>query len=245
MFINLINPNTSGSMTDCIHQAAKSTSSPQTQLRACHPSEGVASIEGYLDELVAATGVIEQVIEGEKVGCQAHILACFGDPGLDAAREVASAPVIGIAEAAMHTASLLGHQFSIITTLARTLPMSEHLVHKYGMTAHCGGVSAVEIAVLELHNPESDAYQRILTACQTAITEEHADVIVLGCAGMADLTQRLQAALGIPVIDGVSAAVGMAEMLIRCGLTTGKRHAYATPLPKTYGGWAGTLLKKV
>lgn len=241
MIINLINPNTSESMTNCIAQAAKLVAAPDTQLRCCHPEHGAKSIEGFLDELVAATGVIEQIQLGEQAGCQAHIIACFGDPGLDAGREVASVPVIGIAEAAMHTATLLGHRFSVVTSLCRTVAMTEHLLVKYGMEQRCASVRAVDIAVLDLHNPESDAYRCILEACQTAVHKDQADAIVLGCAGMADLQQNLSQALGIPVIDGVASALGMAEMLIRCGLSTGKQGCYAAPLTKVYSGWASSL----
>lgn len=244
MLINLINPNTSESMTHCIAQAAAAVAAPDTQLRSCHPKSGVASIEGFLDELVAANGVIEQIQLGEHAGCQAHIIACFGDPGLDAGREVATAPVIGIAEAAMHTATLLGHRFSVVTSLCRTVAITEHLLIKYGMAQRCASVRAVDIAVLDLHNPESDAYRRILEACQDAVQKDQADAIVLGCAGMADLQQNLSEALGIPVIDGVASALGMAEMLIRCGLSTGKKGCYAPPLPKAYSGWANTFARK-
>lgn len=245
MLINLINPNTSPGMTECIHQAALAVCSHGVQLRSVHPTQGTPSIESYLEEAIATTGVIEQVIAGEKLGCQAHILACFGDPGLDAARELAQAPVIGIAEAAMHSASLLGHKFSIVTTLSRTLAMSEHLVHKYGFTQRCAGISAVDIAVLDLHNPASQAYERILKACQQAVEEQGADTLILGCAGMADLNQRLSQALGVPVVDGVSSAVGLAEMLIRCGLSTSKRHAYALPPQKCYTGWAAETINPI
>lgn len=241
MLINLINPNTSSSMTHCISNAAQAVAAPDTQLRCVHPETGVASIEGYLDELVAATGVVEQVCQGEAAGCQAHIIACFGDPGLDAAREVAQAPVIGIAEAAMHTATLLGHRFSVVTSLCRTVAMTEHLLVKYGMAHQCSSVRAVDIAVLDLHNPKSDAYRRILEACRKAAQQDKADAIVLGCAGMADLQKNLTHALGIPVIDGVASALGLAEMLIRCGLSTGKQGSYAPPLTKVYSGWASSL----
>lgn len=241
MIINLINPNTSESMTSCIAEAAQLVASPETHLRRCHPLYGAASIEGFLDELIAAAGVIEQIKLGEKEGCQAHIIACFGDPGLDAAREVSNSPVIGIAEAAMHTATFLGHRFSVVTSLCRTVAITEHLLIKYGMEHQCASVRAVDIAVLDLHNPESDAYRRILESCQEAVQKDKADAIVLGCAGMADLQKNLTNALGIPVIDGVASAIGIAEMLIRCGLSTGKRGCYAPPLAKKYTGWANNL----
>ena len=241
MKINVINPNTSTSMTNCITIAAEQAASSEIELRCCNPNEGAPSIEGFLDDLIAATGVVEQVILGESESCKAHIIACFGDPGIDAAREVAKYPVIGIAEAAMHTATMLGHRFSVVTSLCRTVAITEHLLIKYGMQHQCAGVKAVDIAVLDLHDPKSNAYQQILNECQKTVYDDKVDSIILGCAGMADLQKRLTSTLGIPVIDGVACAVGIAEMMIRTGLSTGKSNCYAPPLKKSYSGWANRL----
>lgn len=238
MKLNLINPNTTLSMTRHIASAAAQVAAENTFLRAVSPVAGAPSIEGHLDEAIAAVGVIEQVLAGEAEGCDAHIIACFGDPGLDAAREVARGPVLGIAEAAMRAATFLASRFSVITTLQRTVVIAEHLALKYGVAQQCRRVRSVEIAVLALEDPESDAYQRILAECRLALVEDRAEALVLGCAGMADLAQRLSAELGVPVIDGVGVAVGMAEALVRNGLSTSKRGDFAAPIAKAYSGWA-------
>ena len=103
MKICLINPNTSAEMTAKIGAAARAVALPDTEIHAVNPSFGAPSIEDHLDDVWAATGVAEQVRAGEAAGCDAHVIACFGDPGLHAAREIANGPVIGIAEAAFHT----------------------------------------------------------------------------------------------------------------------------------------------
>ncbi len=111
--IQVINPNTSQAMTETIGHAARAVAALGTDIIAVCPSQGVPSIEGHFDEAIAAIGVLEQVKLGKAQGVSGHVIACFGDPGLLAARELASGPVIGIAEAAMHTATLVATRFQL------------------------------------------------------------------------------------------------------------------------------------
>lgn len=236
MRIKVINPNTTWSMTETIAQAAREAASPGVGIEAVSPAHGPVSIEGHYDEAMACVGLLDEVRKGEAAGADAYVIACFGDPGLDAAREIARGPVLGIAEAAMRMAGYVATGFSVVTTLQRTVVIAEHLVDKYGLRGRCRRVRACEIAVLELENPASDAYRTILAECRRALAEDGCGAIVLGCAGMADLCRRLSAELGVPVIDGVAAAVASAEALLRIGLATSKRGDYAAPLAKPYAG---------
>lgn len=237
MRIRVINPNTTLSMTALIGAAARAVAGPGVQIEAVSPAHGPASIEGHYDEAMSCLGLLEEVRKGEAEGVDAYVIACFGDPGLDAAREIARGPVIGVAEAAMRSACYLATGFSVVTTLERTVVIAEHLVDKYGLRRHCRRVRASDVAVLELENPASDAYQTILAECRRALDEDKSGAIVLGCAGMADLCERLSGELGVPVVDGVAAATATAEALLRAGLGTSKRGDYAPPLPKGYCGW--------
>jgi allantoin racemase len=238
MRIRVINPNTTARMTALIGSAARAVAAAGTETTAVNPSFGAPSIECHLDEAWAAAGVAEQVRLGEAEGADAYVIACFGDPGLHAARELARGPVIGIAEAAFHAASLVATGFSVVTTLSRTCVIAEHLVQQYGFERRCRGIHGTDIAVLELEDPASDAFARVLASAQHALEHDRSGAIVLGCAGMADLCHRLQSELGVPVIDGVAAAVTFAEALLRLGLGTSKRGDYAAPLIKDYAGLA-------
>ena len=242
MKIRVINPNTSAAMTAKIGAAARAVAAAGTAIEAVNPSFGPASIEGHHDDVWAAAGVTEQVREGEagmgQNRADAYVIACFGDPGLHAARELARGPVIGIAEAAFHAATLVATGFSVVTTLTRTCVIAEHLVLQYGFERRCRGIHGTDIAVLELEDPASNAFDRILACAQDALVRDRSGAIVLGCAGMADLCHMLQQRLGVPVIDGVGAAVKLAEGLVSLGLSTSKRGDYATPLVKDYGGFA-------
>ncbi len=238
MKIRVINPNTTASMTAKIGEAARAVAAPGTAIDAVQPSFGAPSIEGHHDDVWAAAGVAEQVRAGEAAGADAYVIACFGDPGLHGARELARGPVIGVAEAAFHCASLLATGFSVVTTLTRTCVIAEHLVLQYGFERKCRGIHGTDIAVLDLEDPASGAYARILDSAREALAHDRSGAIVLGCAGMADLCQRLQGDLGVPVVDGVAAAVKLAEGLVALGLGTSKRGDYARPLPKVYVGLA-------
>ena len=236
MKLKVINPNTTHSMTEKIGGAARAVAAAGTTILAVSPSMGPVSIEGHYDEAVSVLGVLDEVRRGEAEGCDGYVIACFGDPGLLAAREIARGPVLGIAEAAMHAASMVGTGFSIVTTLARTVGIARHLVEAYGMSRHCRGIRATDLAVLDLERPDSSASAAILEECRRAVHEDRADAIVLGCAGMADLAKRIGDELRVPVVDGVTAGIKLVEALVALGLRTSKAGDLAFPLPKAYTG---------
>lgn len=240
MKILLINPNTSAGMTAGIAAAARAVAGPGTQIVATQPTFGPVSIESHFDEAIAAAGVAEQVrLHG--ADADAVVVACFGDPGLDAAREATHAPVIGIAEAAFQAASLLATGFSVVTTMTRTCVMAERLLQRYGMAGACRGVHGTDVPVLALEHCDEATLAQLETAARHALERDRSGAIVLGCAGMAPLCDTLTARLGVPVVDGVAVAVKWAEGLVSLGLRTSKRGDYAVPPAKAMVGWAGGL----
>jgi allantoin racemase len=232
--ILVVNPNTTASMTATIGACAQAVTT--ADVLAVNPVMGPVSIESHYDEALAVPGLLTEIEHGERAGVDGFVIACFGDPGLDAAREIATGPVVGIAEAAMHLATLLGRSFSIVTTLGRTVGTAHDLVLRYGFADRCVGIRSCEIPVLDLDRPGSAARSVVTELCRTAVREDGADVIVLGCAGMADFCDEISAAIGVPVIDGVTAAVKLVESLVALGLRTSTRQEYAPPPAKPYAG---------
>jgi allantoin racemase len=155
MEILVVNPNTTASMTDKIRAAAEAVASRGTRITAVNPEIGPESIEGYYDEALAVPGLLAEIGEGEARGVAGHVIACFDDTGLDAARALARAPVLGIGEAAFHLASLVAGRFSVITTLGRSVPAIEQNLAKYGLASRCARVRAAEIPVLALEDKDS------------------------------------------------------------------------------------------
>jgi allantoin racemase len=235
MKIAVINPNTTASMTATIADAARRVAHAGTEILAITSSMGPVSIEGYYDEVFAVPGLLVEIAKAEREGADAIVIACFDDTGLDAARALAGIPVIGICEAALSATSFIAQRFSVVTTMERSRLPVEHLVHRYGMGSRCK-VRAADVPVLSLEDPNSNARDRLRSEISAALKDDRAEAIVLGCAGMADLTVSLRQEFGVPVIDGVAAAVKQAESLIAQGLSTAKRGAYATPVSKTYHG---------
>jgi len=234
--IQVINPNTSQAMTETIGAAACSVAAPTTEILAVCPSQGVPSIEGHFDEAIAAIGVLEQVKAGREQGVCGHVIACFGDPGLLAARELATGPVVGIAEAAMHLATLVATRFSIVTTLPRTVIIARHLLQQYGFEHQCAALHAINFPVLALEDGSGLAQEKVRERCLRAKKEDGSGAIVLGCGGMAQLARELTHELGMPVIDGVTAAVKMVESLVALGLATSKHGDLDYPVRKTLSG---------
>ena len=221
-------------MTEAIARAARAAASPGVSVCAVNPADGPPSIEGWHDDAVAACAMLDLVRE-KRDEADAFVLACFGDPGLDAARELCDQPVLGIAESAMTAAALLADSFSIVTTLARTSAISARLTREYGMRDKCRAIRAVDIPVLALESDPERTRQLMEEECRRAMEEDECGAIVLGCAGMADLPERLAQNLGIPVLDGVACAVRLAEALAGLGLKTSKK-SYPAPLTKKYAG---------
>lgn len=228
MRILVVNPNTTESMTTTIGECARAVAGPGTTVEAVNPVTGPVSIESHFDDAMSVPGVLDQIEAGERAGFDGYVIACFGDPGLLAARELARGPVIGIAEAAMRTASYLGRGFSVVTTLQRTVGHTRDLAAAYGVERQCRGVHATGIPVVELET-DPTAYATVLAASRQALETDRSDVIVLGCAGMADLCARMQADLGVPVVDGVAAATVTVQGLIELGLSTSTRDEFAPP----------------
>ena len=241
MKLLLINPNTSVGMTAGIATAAREVAAPGTRVVARQPDFGPASIEGHFEETVAAAGVATLAHAARAEGFDATVIACFGDPGLDAARELLAGPVLGIAEAAFHAASLIASGFSVVTTMTRTCGIAERLVLRYGFERSCRGIHGTDIPVLALEACGEETLAQIEAAARAALARDRSEAIVLGCAGMAQLCRTLQQRLGVPVIDGVAAAVKLAEALAALGLQTSKSGDYAPPLSKRWSGWAAGL----
>jgi allantoin racemase len=216
--IKVINPNTTLSMTEKIRAAAASVAGLGTEIVAVSPAKGPRSIETAYDEAQAVIGILDEIARGEEQDVDGYVIACFGDPGVFAAREVTRAPVVGIAEAAMHVASFIGEGFSIVSMPSHARPGMERLVRAYGMQAKCRRIRVLDMPVLDLEDASSRSYRLVLEECRRALKEDDADCVLLGCAGLSDAAAAMSRELGAPAIDGVAPAVKMVESLVALGL---------------------------
>ena len=220
MKILIINPNSDLKMTEAIQKTAENFSGGEFEV-TCKPTPGAPKfIETYEDEIKAAPGMIQLVKENENT-YNAFIVACHDDPNLDVIKEITRKPVVGIAEASMKIASMLGHRFSVLTTSEHSIPLKEALVRKY----HLQDVLASVRAPREEKVGQSDDL-KYTEAARISIEEDKAEVLVLGCAGMTGLDKRLEKNLGVPVLDGIVCALIIASGLVKYRVSTSKIRKY-------------------
>ena len=224
----IINPNTTESMTTTVVDGARTVADEATRLVGATAARGVDSIESHVDEVWGALAVLEQVRLGERSGVDGYVIACFGDTGVPAAREAARGPVVGMTEAALFTAALLAARFAIITLPPRTREQSHRVLRDTGLAHRCT-VRAIDVPVADVADGSVHLLDAVIAEAQKAIEDDAAEAIVLGCSGLSDLVEPLTAALKVPVIDGVAAAVTMVEGLLSQGLSTSRASTYAAP----------------
>ncbi len=233
--ICIINPNTTKAMTHKIDLTAKNFANVDTEIISVEPNIGPESIEGYYDEAFCVPGLIEEI--NNNINADGYIIACFDDTGLDAVRSITDKPVIGIGEAAYHVASIVSGNFSVITTLSRSINPLKHNLKKYGLFEKCVSVTAIEVPVLDLEAISDDNLDKLNKGIEKTILEDNSEAIILGCAGMSNLAKDLELSHGLPVIEGVSSAVVLIEGLINLQIKTSKIGSYALPRDKNYTGY--------
>ena len=233
--ICIINPNTTRAMTQKIDLTAKKFASADTEIVSVEPNVGPESIEGFYDEAFCIPGLVEEIEKHSDA--DSYIIACFDDTGLDVIRSITEKPVIGIGEAAYHIATMVAGNFTVITTLSRSIRPLTHNLKKYGLFENCVKVTAIEVPVLDLENISRGNLDKLNKGIQDTIENDNAESIILGCAGMADLAKSLETKHQLPVIEGVSSAVVLAESLVNLKIKTSKVGSYAVPRKKEYMGY--------
>jgi allantoin racemase len=218
--ILIINPNSDVEMTKAIQKTAENFAQDEHEV-VCMSTPGAPSfIETYEDQSQAAPGMIKRVKENQDT-FDAFIIACHCDPNLDVLKEITKKPVVGIGEASMKMASMLGHCFSVIQTTEFSIPIKQELVRKYHLQDNLASIRAA-IAP----GQESSDDEKYLKAAQAAIEEDGAEVIVLGCAGLTGLDKRLEKKLAAPVLDGIVCGLIVAAGLVKYGISTSKIRRY-------------------
>jgi allantoin racemase len=239
MRILVVNPNTSEEMTRDIGEQAARYARPDTEIETVAAPWGPRSIEGHYEEQLAATATLEAISARSADGFDGVVIACFGDPGLFAAREISPVPVVGIAEAALLTACTVAYRFSVVTVLPRVRPMIEETVQRVGLASRCASVRTTPLSVLDCERDPQAAAREIAIAARAAVAEDGAEAICLGCAGMGPLDQQVRAELDVPVLDGVACAVKLVEGIVDYGLATSRVAAFRAPEPKEFVGYPG------
>lgn len=219
MKIFVINPNTSASMTRHIEVELKRIKRPDTKLTVVCLDRGPETIESAYEEALAVPPTLELVGRANAEAYDAIIIACFSDPGLDAAREISKIPVIGIEEASLHMAAMLGARFTILTTKKERIPSKKKDVYRIGLEYFLASVRGLGLSVAETDADPERTKRLVFEVARRALEEDGAEVIILGCAGMAGYAPELESKLKVTVLDPTAVALKVAEAMVDLGLS--------------------------
>ncbi|GAA0381958.1 aspartate/glutamate racemase family protein [Microbispora corallina] len=236
MKIVVINPNTSRSMTAAIAETARRAASPGTEVVAVQPAYGPEAIDCAMESHLSAVAVMDLVLTFDEP-YDAVVLAGFGEHGREGVQEIVDVPVLDIAESSAHVAQMIGRSYSVVTTLRRSVAAIEDRLRLAGLADRCASVRACGLSTLDVDRDPAAATEAVVAEAERAVRDDHAEVICLGCGGMAGLDAAITARLGVPVVDGVAAGVRLAEAVVGLGLRTSKVCTYAPPEPKEIRAW--------
>ena len=214
--IIVINPNSSETVTRAIDAAVeplRSAGGPEIECLTLTKGPPGIETQRHVDEVVAP---LCRLVEQQDNRASAFVVACFSDPGLHAVREVTSKPAFGIAESGLLTALTLGSSVGIISILAAAVPRHWRYVRALGIESRVAADLPIGLGVAQLAD-EAETKRRMTEVGRRLIDDHGADVIVMGCAGMARQRSGLEASLGVPVVDPTPAAVGAALTAVRLG----------------------------
>lgn len=220
MKILIINPNSSVEMSAAIQNVAEIYANGDFEVKTVPTPNAPEYIDYYIDQAIAAPGMM-QIVKENEAEYDAFIVACHCDPNLDLLKQITDKPVVGIGEASMKLATMLGHSFSVVSAGKHSIPNKRALIHKYGLDNDCASVRGPRD---DFDDPTVEG--PYLNAAQIAMEEDLAEVIVLGCAGFAGMSEKMSAELGVPVLDGVVSALIIATGLVKAGYTTSKIRRY-------------------
>ncbi len=233
MRILVINPNASIEMTDVIRDQLLAVARPDVQVEVVNPPGAPPAIESALDEAACVPPMLRLVESAQRDGYDAVVIACFSDPGLDAAREATDLPVVGIQDAAMHLAAQLGYRFSVLTTLKHRAPVRELAALKAGLDRRLASCRPLNLPVLETVQNRDDVIRKIVSVGRQCVEQDGAEVLLLGCAGLGDLAAVASREIGVPVIDPNAAALKLCETLVDLQLSHSRAGLYhARPRPE-------------
>jgi len=241
MRVLLANPNTSQAVTDRIAAVARGAASAGTTIQAVTAAAGVPYIATRAEAVIGAYAVLK-LFAGHAEGADAAVVAAFGDPGLAAARELLAIPVVGMAEAAMLTACMLGRRFGIVTFAPALGPWYQEIVDYNGLGARCSGVHCLDEPFADVAHVAEEKSAQLVRLCASAVAAG-AEVCILGGAPLAGLAAVIAQQVAVPLVDAVAAAVRQAETLVSLRPRKPVAGSFRRPSAKAMTGLPAPLVR--
>jgi len=228
MRILLINANTSAFVTEKAAAEATLAASPGTSIVAVTGDFGPRVITTRSENAIAGHSTIALAAE-HAAGCDAAVIAVSYDTGLPGAREALSIPVVGMTEAGLLTACMLGGRIGIVVFGQRVLPMYQELVNFYGLSKRIASWRVLESSKPYAAGDQSEVEQSLIDAANDLVRRDGAEVVFLAGAVMAGVPRKIQASVPVPLLDGIGCGVRQAEVLVRLGVPKPTAGSYALP----------------
>jgi allantoin racemase len=238
--ILLLNPNTTTAVTDLLQAAGVRAASSGTELVATTAKRGVPYIATRAEAQIGGAIALEMLAEAAGA-FDAAIIAAFGDPGLFGARELFDIPIVGLAEAAMLTACMVGRKFSIVTFARALTPWYQECVDMHGLGQRCAGIRALDGTFRSISDVQAEKEEMLVALANQAVEQDGGDVVILSGAPLAGLAAKVADRIPVPVVDPIAAAVRQAETLAVLKPRKAIAGTFRRPDPKPTMGLAEAL----
>jgi allantoin racemase len=240
----LINPNTSAGVTDRLHSVASAATAAGTVLVSATAPRGVPYIATRADAVIGAIVALE-MLSAHEGSFDAAIIGAFGDPGLGGARELFSVPIVGLAEAGMLSACMLGRTFSVITFSGALVPWYEECIRWHGLEKRCSSVRSLNEGFSTLETVQQEKEHRLIELANKVAMEDGDDVVVLGGAPLSGLAETIKDRVDVPLVDCVVASVKLSETLVALNTRNPQAGTYRKPGGKSSIGLDPLLARKL
>ena len=227
--ILVVNPNTNPKNTKVIADAIAPFTPLGVKVETVSPDKGPVGLESYYHNYIASVNVHKRIVEAEKEGYDGVVIACYGDPGIEGAKELVDIPVVGITEASYALARILATKFLVVVSAETAVPRQIRYIKSLGLPDYQYAVRPIGLTVLGVMSDRMSAKDMIAKNCEIALKETGSEIIVMGCSGFSGLRAELEKQLNVPIIDPVVAGVQVCATLINMGLSQSKVSTYKTP----------------
>jgi allantoin racemase len=240
MKILLVNPNITEAVTEVMAAEARRSASPGVEIDSATAAFGAQYIETRVEAAIASHALLDVFAERAQ-GYDAAIVSAFGDPGLAAAKEMLDIPVVGLSEAALHTAYTLGRRIVVVCLTPRLRDWYGESAEAAGLADRLVGLRVVQSPVRDISNVVRDLREPLREECLKAVAEDRAEVVILGGGPTAGLAREIRDEIPVPLLDGVTCAVQFAEALARVNPTAPTQGGFSRPGPKPTTGLSSAL----
>ena len=235
MRILLVNGNTTTTMTDTLVATARRAAAPGTEVAPATATIGAAIVSHRAEEAIAGHAILKAIADHEDT-FDGVLIGVSTDPALGAARALLTVPVVGMTEAALLTACMLGGRFGLITFSLASAPGYREAVERYGLASRLAGLRTIDMPLAEAYAKREELADAIVEVADALVGTDGAEVLILAGAAAAGLPAILQPHVPVPLLDGIVCGVRLTEAMIRLGAAKPSRGSYAPPAENRYVG---------